>query len=64
MGAGLWLLQHGLERIGLPPSLPRLAGEIGAGVLLYAAYLRLGHPALWAEAMGWLAERLGRGHSR
>lgn len=61
MGAGLWLLRRGLERAGLHPSPVRLVIEIIVGAGLYAAYLRLLHPALWREATGFLGGRMKRG---
>lgn len=64
MGSGLWLLRRGLTDLGVRPSLLCLLVEIGAGVLLYTAYLRLAHRALWAEASAWLRSRLGRARSR
>jgi hypothetical protein len=60
MGLGLWLMQKELARLGILPSLPLLIGEIIGGAALYAFYLRLCHPALWAEGSAWLRARLNR----
>jgi O-antigen/teichoic acid export membrane protein len=57
MAAGVWGLQQGLVGLGMAPSRLRLLLEIGSGILLYAAYLRLLHRDLWQEATTWLAQR-------
>ena len=57
MGVGLWLLQRGLRALGIAPSGLRLALEILVGVVTYALYIRLAHPALWTQASAWLGQR-------
>lgn len=57
MGLSVWSLQRGLVYLGLPATPLRLFIEIGSGVLIYTAYLRLLHRPLWQEATTWLAQR-------
>lgn len=59
MAAGLLGLLRGLDRAGVAPTGARLLCEVAAGAALYVGYLRIGHAALWREAVSWLRGRRG-----
>lgn len=57
MALGVLGVQRGFEHTALARHPLRLLVEVVAGAAIYAAYLRLGHRALWDEAVGWVRSR-------